>query len=112
MFAHLYYKHNETNEGSFEAVVNECCDIIDDALKPYCKNISSTEIKFSLGKCDQRKNVMEINYLNCKLDEFDDLPRVTDCQMLSYGDTKGLLVQILYILVLIIEIFFFFIIIR
>jgi len=38
-FAHLYYKHNTTNEGSFEDIINETCDIIDNALIPNCKRM-------------------------------------------------------------------------
>ncbi|KAL6594215.1 hypothetical protein LY90DRAFT_225877 [Neocallimastix californiae] len=76
LFAHLYYKHNTTNEGSFERIVNECCDIIDNALIPYCQDIK--DIKFSFNKCFNNNLTMPIVYSNCKIKENDNIPRYAE----------------------------------
>jgi len=87
LFAHLYYKHNTTNEGSFERIVNECCDIIDNALIPYCQDIK--DIKFSFNKCFNNNLTMPIVYSNCKIKENDNIPRYAECNYLPYSNYIG-----------------------
>ncbi|OUM70029.1 hypothetical protein PIROE2DRAFT_1978 [Piromyces sp. E2] len=57
-------KPEQTNEGSFEDIINECCDIIDYSFNPNCT--SSKKIKFNVGSCNVRSQLREISYLNCK----------------------------------------------
>ena len=87
LFAHLYYKHNTTNEGSFEQIVNECCDIIDNALIPYCQN--NNNIKFSFTECFSNNLTMSIKYLNCKTKDDDEIPRYINCNYIPYSNNKG-----------------------
>ncbi|ORX84545.1 hypothetical protein BCR32DRAFT_277050 [Anaeromyces robustus] len=103
LFAHLFYKHNDTNEGSFKDIVNECCDIIDDILIPDCANRKN--IKFTFDKCDPKSLKMKINYLNCKPHYTKDIPETIDCQYLPYANYKGLSITILSIVSFVIEFF-------
>ncbi|ORX69814.1 hypothetical protein BCR32DRAFT_272429 [Anaeromyces robustus] len=104
LFAHLYYKHNNTNEGSFEAIINECCDIIDDSLTPLCKGYKN--IIFEPEECHKQEQIRKINYKNCKLNDTDKLPTVLECPYITPGDTKGLVLTICTIIGLLIEVFF------
>ncbi|ORX63774.1 hypothetical protein BCR32DRAFT_273335 [Anaeromyces robustus] len=95
-FAHLFYKHNDTNEGSFKDITNECCDIINDILIPQCKNTKN--IKFTLGECDSKSNKMPINYLNCKNINDEKFPDTTECSYIPYRNFKGMLIMFFSIL--------------
>jgi len=110
LLAHLYYKHNDTNEGSFESIINECCDIIDDALLPRCKG--HTKIKFKLGECNEQNELRDITYLNCKLTDNDDLQRELECPYISSKNFKGLFLTIISLIAIIIEIFIIVIVIK
>ncbi|OUM70027.1 hypothetical protein PIROE2DRAFT_1976 [Piromyces sp. E2] len=88
--AHLYYKHNTTNEGSFKDIINECCDIIDKELMPSCSNV--TKIKFRVGECVESSKKIYIEYINCINDV--DLSKDIDCSYLPVTYSLGLIIQI------------------
>ncbi|ORY86449.1 hypothetical protein LY90DRAFT_663100 [Neocallimastix californiae] len=110
LLAHLYYKHNETNEGTFESIINECCDIIDDTLLPRCKGYN--KIKFKLGECNEQTELRNITYLNCKITDNDGLQRNIECPYISSKNIKGLFLTILSLIAIIIEIFIIIIVIK
>ncbi|KAL6628501.1 hypothetical protein U3516DRAFT_793587 [Neocallimastix sp. 'constans'] len=72
---------------SFEQIVNECCDIIDNALIPYCQN--NNNIKFSFTECFSNNLTMSIKYLNCKTKDDDEIPRYINCNYIPYSNNKG-----------------------
>jgi len=104
LLGHLYYKHNTTNEGSLKDVINECCDIINDSFLPLCKNNSN--IKISLGECNNKSQKRKIIYLNCKIDNTTILQENVDCHYIPYSNIKGIISIIFSIIALLVEIFF------
>ncbi|OUM58786.1 hypothetical protein PIROE2DRAFT_15868 [Piromyces sp. E2] len=104
LFAHLYYKHNTTNEGSFEDIINECCDLIDYSFLPNCKNHNN--IKYIINKCDNKNQTVEIKYLNCKDPDKIDFPTTTECNFIPSLNIKGITVSLFTTFSLTIEIFF------
>ncbi|ORX69806.1 hypothetical protein BCR32DRAFT_272423 [Anaeromyces robustus] len=93
LFAHLYYKHNDTEEGSFEAIINECCDIIDDSLKPFCTNVLNKKISF--GKCISSTQQLPIIYENCIITNDTNLyPEYITGFICSYSVKNDLIVSI------------------
>ncbi|ORX41869.1 hypothetical protein BCR36DRAFT_309554, partial [Piromyces finnis] len=108
LLAHLYYKHNETNEGSFKDIINECCDIVDASLIPSCSNV--TKIKFKVGECQESIKKVRINYLNCFNDK--NLPLLVDCSYIPVTYSLGLMIQIYIATAYIIEFFYLFILIK
>ncbi|ORX69808.1 hypothetical protein BCR32DRAFT_106102 [Anaeromyces robustus] len=109
-FAHLYYKHNETEEGSLQDIVNECCDIIDDSLIPSCKN--TDKIIFSVDVCDEARLKMKINYLNCKNATLTNLQSEIDCVYMPLKNIYGIILIIFIVVSLLINIVFSIIIIK
>ncbi|OUM56913.1 hypothetical protein PIROE2DRAFT_18272, partial [Piromyces sp. E2] len=97
LFAHLYYKHNTTEEGSFEDVLNECCDVIDDALYPYCNYANN--ITFSFGECIGKNNTRKVKYHNCRIDDDEDKKFLTfiQCSYILQLNIKGLFVKVICI---------------
>ncbi|OUM65186.1 hypothetical protein PIROE2DRAFT_7809 [Piromyces sp. E2] len=89
LLAHLYYKHNDTNEGTFEDIINECCSYIDYTLFPNCTD--NNKIKISLGECDEKNQNVPITYINCNPGTDDDLyPKVINCPYIPYKYYKGI----------------------
>eukprot|EP00833_Pecoramyces_ruminatium_P013441 jgi/Orpsp1_1/1187473/evm.model.d7180000057953.1 len=102
LFVHLYYQHNETNEGSFEDIVNECCDIIDEELLPNCSN--KKNIIINVNECDEYNLEMSVDYLNCKSE--NDGTQILQCTYIPYKNIKGLIIISVNIISIISEIFF------
>jgi len=112
LLANLYYKHNESEENSFERVVNESCDIVDYVLLPLCKDLEKNKIKFKVGECDHETQSMHIEYLNCRKTDNDpvDIPTSIECYYIPYSSVKGVIIvyyssfvlflQVLYILII------------
>ena len=108
LLAHLYYKHNTTNEGSFKDIINECCDIVDKSLIPSCSNV--TKIKFKIGDCKESIRKVPFEYLNCENDI--GLPLDAECSYIPVTYSLGLIIQIYIATAYIIEFFCFFIILK
>jgi len=89
MFARLYYSQNTTSKPSFDAIINECCDIIDHYLLPKCNEQDGFQYEFS--KCDSKTQTKNITYLNC--DAIDPkLPTNVTCSFIPYKNFKGIIV--------------------
>eukprot|EP00833_Pecoramyces_ruminatium_P015230 jgi/Orpsp1_1/1189262/evm.model.d7180000070694.1 len=86
LLARLYYNTYKPNEESFEDIVNECCDLIDDALIPDCN--MKKNIKFKLEKCQENKLIMNIIYENCKANG-NDLPKNVECFYIPTKNING-----------------------
>ncbi|ORY73156.1 hypothetical protein LY90DRAFT_179256 [Neocallimastix californiae] len=102
LFAHLYYGHNST--GTFEDIIYELCDIVDDILIPYCKY--SNNIKFELSGCTNKNHINRINYLNCRTIDEDEIPTSVDCNFIIHNTFKGYVSNLFTFLTLVIEIAF------
>ncbi|OUM70031.1 hypothetical protein PIROE2DRAFT_1980, partial [Piromyces sp. E2] len=89
LLAHLYYKHNNTNEGSFNDIINECCDIIDNILIPKCKNINN--IKFLIEPCDEVNNKAKVQYINCNSVNQTEYDSHVKCSYIPYKHYKGII---------------------
>jgi len=109
LFAHLYHKHNETNEGSFEDIINECCDIIDYSFYPNCTN--SKKIKFNIGSCDPKTQLREITYINCKYQK-NEVQEYIECDYIPLSNYKGYNILFFVLMAFTIEFFFLTIIIK
>ncbi|ORX41902.1 hypothetical protein BCR36DRAFT_374898 [Piromyces finnis] len=107
LFAHLYYKHNETSENSLEAILDEFCDIIDDALFPDCDY--TKEINFTLGECQEVNNKREIKYNNCKINSnvIGKYGTTVECEYITNNNYKGLAIYLFSIFVILIELIIF-----
>ncbi|ORX60990.1 hypothetical protein BCR36DRAFT_579057 [Piromyces finnis] len=102
LLAHLYYKHNETNEGTFDNIINECCDIMDEILLPNCYNYN--KIKISLGTCNEKTQKMSIEYLNCKPGSDIELyPEEIACPYIPYKNYKGIGIIVIISIAIIIK---------
>ncbi|ORX82022.1 hypothetical protein BCR32DRAFT_292924 [Anaeromyces robustus] len=93
--AHLYYKHNNTNEGSFEDILNECCDNVDYSFLPSCLN--NNNIITSIGECDEKTLERKITYINCKLPDNsnNDIRQAIQCSYIPYKNSKGIFITVL-----------------
>ena len=100
LLAHLYYKHNDTEEGTFEQIINECCDIMDYSFVPICKEDNNVKFKFS--DCNYSTRLQEIQYLNCKnIDDKNLLPTTKECTYIPYLNINGIvLISMTFISVL------------
>ncbi|ORX41871.1 hypothetical protein BCR36DRAFT_374937 [Piromyces finnis] len=106
LFAHLYYKHNTTNEGSFSSIINECCDIIDNTFLPYCANIKKTKAKYTLGKCNKETEKIPLTYLNCISKEDDSYIHSINCFNIPYSSTKGVIIVLFSSFVILLEVIY------
>jgi len=104
LLAHLYYQHNTTNEGSLSDIINECCDIIDDAFLPDCNK--QHDIIFEVGECMEKTQTMEINYKNCKITNATNIDKTVECSYIPYTNNKGIIFLIFTILLLLLELLF------
>ncbi|OUM70038.1 hypothetical protein PIROE2DRAFT_1988 [Piromyces sp. E2] len=93
LFAHLYYKHNNTNEGSFEDIINECCDIIENSLIPNCHDIDKNKINFSISKCDEKTRNMTVSYLNCRNTDSINFPNNIECYYIPLSNSRGIYIE-------------------
>ncbi|KAG4106109.1 hypothetical protein H8356DRAFT_1631042, partial [Neocallimastix lanati (nom. inval.)] len=104
LFAHLYYKYNET-ERTFEENINECCDIIDYELLPDCSD--KKDIKFNLSSCIEHSNIMEISYLNCRKENNDiNFENYVQCTYIPLYNIRGIIMLCIGSFSIIIEISF------
>jgi hypothetical protein len=104
LFAHLYYKHNNT-ETPFERIIEECCDIIDDSLKPICNETRNIKFKVNFDQCD-RNHKTKIEFINCKLLPDSPIESVIDCHYIPYLNFNGIIVIITTIIASFIEIIY------
>jgi len=112
LLAHLYYNFNGTHEQTFEDIINECCDIIDDSFLPFCKEGSN--VKFEFNECNPETEMQNIHYLNCKNYDKDTklpiLPTIKKCTYIPYSNFKGKILISTGIISSIIEVIIFIII--
>ncbi|ORY73158.1 hypothetical protein LY90DRAFT_666761 [Neocallimastix californiae] len=105
LFSHLYYNYYKTykkEEATFEDLIDEFCDIVDDSLIPYCKDTKI--LHYSLTECNIRTLKMNINYLNCKTEKNDGIPRLITCPYLPNKNYLGFTIRLFGIIFLIIEV--------
>jgi len=102
LFAHLYYGHKDIK--TFENIINELCDIVDDILIPYCKY--NNDIKFEFSGCTKNIHRKNIKYLNCKTTDNDEIPTSINCNFIINNTFKGYFSITLTILTIVIEIAF------
>ena len=88
--ANLYFKDNLTYSNSFEKIVNDCCDVVDDSFLPLCN--STNKIKFTVEKCNEETETMKIRFLNCKTFEDDNIIKNIKCTYIPFTNIKGILI--------------------
>ena len=95
---------------TFEEIINECCDIIDNALFPNCEG--KEDIIFELADtCNEKTGSMNITYKNCKTRGNSEFPESIPCTYIPYKSTFGWLLSLISSSSVLIEIIFAFIII-
>eukprot|EP00833_Pecoramyces_ruminatium_P008962 jgi/Orpsp1_1/1182994/evm.model.c7180000083419.1 len=104
LLAHLYYDYYKPGEESFEAIVNECCDLIDDSFTPDCENHDN--IQFSVSKCIEKDFIRNITYKNCKYTG-NKIPSSVDCNYIPFKNIYGYIILILVFFVISIKLFIF-----
>ncbi|OUM70033.1 hypothetical protein PIROE2DRAFT_1982 [Piromyces sp. E2] len=92
LFAHLYYKHNTTNEGSFEDIMNETCDTMDYIFTPPCQDTS--KVIYTFGECYSKNQTMPIIFKNCRYNDIEYSDLTYKCTYLEYTNIKGYIIMI------------------
>eukprot|EP00833_Pecoramyces_ruminatium_P000737 jgi/Orpsp1_1/1174769/evm.model.c7180000051332.1 len=104
LLAHLYYDYYKPGEESFEDIVNECCDLMDESFTPECKNHNN--IQFKISNCIENDITRNITYLNCKVTEKKMTTHI-NCNYIPFKNKYGYFIMIITLFAILIKLFFF-----
>ncbi|ORY22803.1 hypothetical protein LY90DRAFT_515332 [Neocallimastix californiae] len=108
-FTRLYYHIYKPNQESFEDIVLELCDSIDEILVPDCNEIHN--IKFEFSKCNEKDQKMKITYKNCNIID-NELPKDISCDYIPLRNVKGYITFLIISIALFLEFIFLIILIK
>jgi len=90
---------------TFEEIINESCDIIDDALFPDCEGKEDIMIKLD-ETCNNEIGKINITYLNCKTNGNEQFLKTLPCTYIPFKSSFGLILLLLSLFSIFIEVYF------
>jgi len=90
---------------TFEEIIDECCNIIDDALFPDCESKDNIIYKLA-DSCNDREETRDIIYINCKNGNNSSIPKSIPCTYIPFKSTTGWMLLSITFVSIFVEVFF------